>query len=150
MRHTQRQRIKNHNKNKNKAWQWGISNKKQPQVSQKVEVRGDGWRVWQKSQAFKQVQRAIQIWKCISVWVARAMGSYPHTRQRLYTTWVCDIDGKSGSTHEQAMNLCWLELTHKSAADSSKASTSRGNWAGIGDGADTVPIYVGVVVVVLA
>ena len=81
---------------------------------------------------------------------ARAMGSYPHMRQQLYTTWVCDIDSESGSTHEQAMNPCQLELTCKSVADSSEASASRGDWAGIGDGADTIPIYVGAVVVVLA
>ncbi len=78
------------------------------------------------------------------------MGSYPHTRWWLYATWVCDIDSESGSTHEQAMNLRRLELTHKSVADSSEVSTSRGDWAGIGDGADTIPIYVGAVVVVLA
>ena len=78
------------------------------------------------------------------------MGSYPHMRWPLYATWVCDIDGESGSMHEQAMNPHRLELTRKSAADSSEASASRGDWAGIGDGADTVPIYVGAVAVVLA
>ena len=48
------------------------------------------------------------------------------------------------------MNPRRLELTRKSAADSSEVSASRGDWAGIGDGADTVPIYVGAVAVVLA
>ena len=42
MRHAQRQRIKNNNKNKNKAWQWGVSNKKQPQVSSNKEWRQEG------------------------------------------------------------------------------------------------------------
>ncbi len=78
----------------------------------------------------------------------------------------CEMSVRLGSTAEissiqvstkgyEVVAIHYLGMRHrqqvpKSVADSSEVSTSRGNWAGIGDGADTVPIYVRAVVVVLA